>query len=204
MIVVKALQNVHITDEISKFTSELHRDGGVYVSTRDPPLVIQTPALTLETDLTENDTFINLRLKTRDAAFFKHVEEAVSQLALDNKATWFREDIADETISQSLRSFLQDRILRVRVAEELAVFDASKTRIDLPVASTTRVKAVLELSRITFSKTQFGSIWNLKQLRLVEDSTYLFDEEVTGGLVETINESILLAETDEELAPHLE
>jgi hypothetical protein len=204
MVVAKALKNVDITEELSHFAPDLERDGGVYVSTRSTPLLIQTPGLTFETDLSENDTFINLHLKSRDATFFKQVEEAILQLALANKSTWFREDIADETIAQSLRSFLQDRTLRVRVGEDLAVYDASKTRIGLPVASTTKVKAVLELSRITFSKTQFGSIWNLKQLRLVEDSRYLFDEEVTGGLADTINESILLAENDEELAPDLE
>ena len=206
MVVAKALKNVDITEEVSHFNPVLERDGGVYVSTIDSPILVQTPSLTLETDLGENDSFANVRLKSTDVVFFKEVEEALLKLALANKATWFREDIADETIVQSLRSFLQEdeRSLRVRVSDGVVAFDAEKTRVTLPIAAGTRVKAVLELARITFSKTQFGAVWNLKQIRLVEDTRYLFDEEATSGLVEDINESILLAEHDEELVPHLE
>jgi hypothetical protein len=206
MVVAKALKNVDITEEVSHFNPVLERDGGVYVSTIDSPILIQTPSLTLETDLNESDNFINVRLKSADVVFFKEVEEALLKLALANKATWFREDIADETIVQSLRSFLQeeDRSLRVRVSDGVVAFDAAKNRVTLPIPSATRVKAVLELARITFSKTQFGAVWNLKQVRLVEDTRYLFEEEATSGLVEDINESILLAEHDEELVPHLE
>lgn len=206
MVVAKALKNVDITEEVSHFNPVLERDGGVYVSTIDSPILVQTPSLTLETDLGENDSFANVRLKSTDVVFFKEVEEALLKLALANKATWFREDIADETIVQSLRSFLQEdeRSLRVRVSDGVVAFDAEKTRVTLPIAAGTRVKAVLELARITFSKTQFGAVWNLKQIRLVEDTRYLFEEEATSGLVEDINESILLAEHDEELVPHLE
>lgn len=206
MVVAKAIKNVNISKEVSQFTPSLERDGGVYVSIRNPPLIIQTPALTLETGLSEDDSFVNLRLKSKDVPFFKDVEEALLALAITNKATWFREDIADETIAQSLRSFLQEdeRTLRVRVSEEVVAFDAEKKRVDLPIAAATRVKAVLELARITFSKTQFGAVWNLKQIRLAEDTRYLFDEEVTEGLVDEIYDSILLAEHDEELVPDLE
>ena len=204
MVVAKAFNNVNISDEVSSFDSVLQRDGGVYVSTRESPLIVQTPAFTLDDELGESEAFVNLRLKSNDVAFFRGVEEALLDLALTNKATWFREDIADETIAQSLRSFVQDREVRVRVSEGIVAFDASKNRIDLPLPPSTRVKAVLELARITFSKTQFGAVWNLKQVRLVEDTRYLFEEEATDGLAEEINDSILLAEPDEELVPDLE
>ena len=92
--------------------------------------------------------------------------------------------------------------MRVRLADTITAYDTSKTQVELPPPGT-RVKCILELARITFSKTQFGAVWNLKQLRLVEDTKYLFDEEATEGIAEEINESILAADDgnhDEELA----
>jgi hypothetical protein len=204
MVVAKALKNVNVSQEIANFNPTLERDGGVYVSTRDTPILIQTPALTLETELGENEPFVNMCLKSKDVGFFKEVETALLDLAITNKSTWFREDISEDTITQSIRSFVQDRTLRVRVSEGFVAFDASKTRLSLPLAPGTRVKAVLELARITFSKTQFGAVWNLKQTRSVEDTRYLFEEEVVDGLAEDMNESILVAEHDEELVPDLQ
>lgn len=202
MVSAKALKNVDISEEIAGFSSVLVRDGGVYISTRETPLLVQTPALVFDADLTEDDTFVNIRPK--NTTFFKEVENAVLALALVNKGSWFREDIADDLITNSLRSFVEDDTVRVRVSEGFVAFDVNKTRIPFPVAAGVRVKAVLELERITFSKTQFGAVWNLKQVRLVEDSRYLFDEDVVEGLAEEMNESILLAETDEELVSTIE
>jgi hypothetical protein len=192
-MVAKALKNVVITDEVAKFDPSLARDGGVYVSTRTPPLLIHTPTVTLTSDLVESEdaaTFANLKVKACTAQFFKDVEAAVVALAIDRKGSWFREDIPDDVITHSLRSFLNDGVLRVRVAEGLVAYNAAKAKVDLP-AKGTRVRAVLELARITFSKTQFGAVWNLKQVRLTEESSYLFDEDVVEGLAEEINESIL-------------
>ena len=197
-MVAKALKNVNIADELALFDTALQRDDGVYatiVSTRSPPLVVHTPTLTLATPLAENDEtadFANLRLKPCAATFFKDVENAVLALAIERKGTWFREDIPDEVITQSLRSFLneEERVLRVRVSDEIAAYTTDKAKVDLPPRGT-KVRAVLELSRITFSKTQFGAVWNLKQVRLAEESTYLFDEDTVEGLAEQISESIL-------------
>lgn len=192
-MVAKALKNVVITDEVAAFDSALTRDGGVYVSARTPPLLIHTPTVTLSSDLVENDdtaTFANLKVKASAAQFFKDVEDAVLALAIERKGSWFREDIPDEVIAQSLRSFIDEGMLRVRVADEIVAYDPAKAKVDLPPKGT-KVRAVLELARITFSKTQFGAVWNLKQVRLTEESTYLFDEEVVEGLAEEINDSIL-------------
>ena len=207
MVVAKALKNVNIIDEVNHFEATLQRDGGVYVSTLPQPLLIQTPSITVSSDLVENEepaTFANLKMKHASIGFFKEVENAIVQHAIDQKASWFREDIADETITQSLRSFIDEetRTLRVRLADTITAYDASKHKIELPPPGT-RVKCVLELARITFSKTQFGAVWNLKQVRLVEDTGYLFEEEAIEGIVEDMNESILAADDgnhDEELA----
>lgn len=195
MAIIKALKNIDASEEVSRFESSLTRDGGVYVSALSSPLLVQTPAVTISSDLLENDeqvTFAHLKLKTPLLAIFRDIEHEILQRALAQRNTWFREDISDETIQQSFKSFIQldDRTLRVRLADDLRAFDARKTPIALP-GKGTRVKAVLELGRITFSKTQFGAVWNLKQVRLVEDSKYLFDEEDSTGIATDMSDSIL-------------
>lgn len=204
MVAVKALKNVQLKHDLAAFSPSLERDGGVYVSALEHPLIIQTPTLTLTTDLLENDdvvSFTNLRLKTSTLAFFKEVEEELIQQAIAHKGTWFREDIDDETIAQSFKSFVtdEDRLLRVRVADTCTAYDSEKTKVPLPPAGT-KVKAVLELSRLTFSKTQFGAVWNLKQVRLAEEPKYLFEEECVEGIAEEINDSILAVDDEAEVA----
>jgi len=204
MVVAKALKNVVLEHELSSFSPVLQRDGGVYISTLDTPLVIQTPAITLASDLSDESSFATLKMKSSVLSFFKTVEDTLIQHAIANKGTWFREDISDETITQSFKSFLSDddRMLRVRVSEACIAYDTEKNKIALPQAGT-KIKAVLELSRLTFSKTQFGAVWNLKQLRVAEEPKYLFEEECVEGLAEEINESILAVDDetqDEELA----
>lgn len=204
MVVAKALKNVILEHDLTAFNPVLQRDGGVYVSSLETPLVIQTPTIALASDLSEDASFAALKMKSSVLTFFKTVEDTLIQHAIANKASWFREDIGDETIVQSFKSFLSedDRMLRVRVAEACTAYDTEKNKIALPQAGT-KIKAVLELSRLTFSKTQFGAVWNLKQLRLAEEPKYLFEEECVEGLAEEINESILAVDDetqDEELA----
>lgn len=207
MVVAKLLKNVNIDNEMSCFEKTLRRDGGVYVSTLPEPLIIQTPAVTIASDLVESDelaTFANIKMKSSVLEFFKNVEQQLVQVAFANKATWFREDISDDTISKSLRTFIgeEDRTLRVRLADTITAYDASKKQVQLP-SKDTRVKCVLELARITFSKTQFGAVWNLKQLRLVEDTNYLFEDEIVEGIADEINDSILAVDDgnqDEDLS----
>lgn len=202
-MVSRALKTVNISEEIQKFEGPLHRENEVYVASLETPFVVHTPTVILESPL-EDETFANLRLTTSTVALFKDVERSILELALSQKGTWFREDISDETITKSLRSFVDEeaKTVRVRVDENICAFTGSKKKVAVPPVGT-RVKAVIELSRITFSKTQFGAVWNLKQVKLVEDAPYLFEEEVVDGLAETINDSILAADNDEDLAADL-
>ena len=194
----KALKHVVIDDELALFTEELVRDGGVYVSTRTPSLIAQSPPVLLQTELVEGDTeFATLRVTPSASTFFNQIEEKLVDLAISRKAVWFREGISDDLIRASLKSFVapEERTVRVRVADGLQAFDTTKNVVPLP-APGTRIKAVIELGRITFSKTQFGAVWTLKQVKVVEDSKYLFEEDHVEGLVEDITESILAVDIE--------
>lgn len=194
-MVVKALKHVNIDEELARFNDGLVRDGGVYVSTRDVPLIIQTPTLTLASEMDEDADFATLKVSPSTLKFFQDVDAALVDLALAKKSSWFREGIAEDLVRSSLKSFVEETTVRVRVGDGVKAFDSLKNEVPLPQAGT-RVKAVLELGRITFSKTQYGVVWTLKQLKLLEESKYLFEDEQTEGLVEDIGESILAADIE--------
>lgn len=194
-MVVKALKHVNIDEELARFNDGLVRDGGVYVSTRDVPLIIQTPTLTLASEMDEDADFATLKVSPSTLKFFQDVDAALVDLALAKKSSWFREGIAEDLVRSSLKSFVEETTVRVRVGDGVKAFDSLKNEVPPPQAGT-RVKAVLELGRITFSKTQYGVVWTLKQLKLLEESKYLFEDEQTEGLVEDIGESILAADIE--------
>lgn len=202
-----ALRNVVIEDETPKFSTTLHKDQGVYVSSLTTPLCLYTPTVVLASELRDtNDemaSFASLQLKSSVLTFFQQFEEAIIKLAIARKAEWFKEDIDDAVIREGLKSFVdaESKSLRVRVPENCTAFDVSRAKTDLPCEGT-RVKAILELARITFSKTQFGIVWKLKQLQLADDTRCLFDEDTLVQSNHTLKDTLddtLLAVDDEDI-----
>jgi hypothetical protein len=210
-MVTLPLKNLDVHTIFSGFSETLVRDGQVYVSAREAPLLVHCPPVRLASSLTAGDDdtqdFVLLKPKAALLDTFKVVEAQAIALAIANKATWFREDISEDTIAASFKSFVDGEAgtVRVRVSEALAVYDAGKALVSSPPPKGTRVRAVLELARITFGKTQFGLVWTLKQLKLADiPAACLFDDEDEDGtgaqqVAETLDDSILAAHDDDDL-----
>lgn len=158
------------------FDETLERDGSVYVSRLSTPVIISTNPVQLRDDITDDSRFALLQIDDSLISFFKEVEERVVQECLKNKAinVWFREDILDEDIISRAKSFLTDNLIKVKLGENVECFDRCKNPVDAPPQGST-VRVVLEASRITFGRTEFGLIWTLRQMKLVEPC--LLDDE---------------------------
>ena len=181
------------------FAEDLVRDGTVYVSSLETPLVLHTPTVTLAGPLLmdeELQDIVTLKFKKTHLDAFCAVEDALKTMAISHKAEWFKnEELTDETIAAAFKSFVDvdAKTLRVRVDDQLGVFGADKSPQDPPPQGT-RVKAVLSLERATFTKSQFGAVWTLKHLRLVETEdtpAYLFDADETPEYAADITENPL-------------
>lgn len=204
MAPVKQLKAVVPSEDIAAFDETLTRNESVYVALLNPALTVATPTSTLLTSLAagadDNDAedqpaFALLKVNAASMATLKAVEDAALEACFKNKATWFREDLDDETLRASFKSFLdQDaKTVKVRVSEGVAAFDTDRTKLPLP-AEGCKVKAVLELSRLTFGKTECGLVWTLRQVKVVGESRCLFDEDVVvDTLAETLADNILAA-----------
>lgn len=176
------IKQVNIEEAFSTFEDTLRKEPPVYVANLLPkPLVITTGVITLAAPVAGPDgeplpsTVLKLPLAANN--FFADVEVAIKNTCIEKKAQWFKESLSNDALHMSFKSFLHEDCLSVRVDEGVTAFGPDKTQVPLPEENT-KVKAVLELSRITFGKTEFGAKWKLRQLKVMEVAPkYLFDDE---------------------------
>lgn len=162
------------------FNEELERDSdnAVYVSKLVEPLRIVTSPVRLLTSLEDGPPFAQLGVDDSLYAFLESVEQKVLQECLARKTTWFRGEIPDETIVAHVKTFLapEEKAIKVKVSDDLECFAKDKSPVDLP-AEGVLARGILEASRITFGRTEFGLIWTLRQLRLVGECVIPESEE---------------------------
>lgn len=162
---------------------EIRKEGSVYVVGLTRPLLIQAPPTTLVSALDEGVTFAYLAPVGQFAAFLKGVETAVLDACLANKGAWFRREIDDEALRCSFKSFFRPNgTIKVQAPEDLLVFGPDRqlaSRHDIQAGSP--VRAILELHKIVFGKTEFGAMWTAVQLQAAAVPKCLIDDTVDGA-----------------------
>lgn len=160
----------------------IEREGKLYIVKLKDKLVVQTPVLTLTTPLVDDEgdplPFATLAVPSQFGAFARRVEALVLDACVANKAEWFRKDLDDDALRTGFKTFLRPNgTLKIKVPEDAAVFDADKRPIAPgDVAAGTQVRAIIELSRISFGKTEFGAMWRLVQARAVATPECLIED----------------------------
>lgn len=164
------------------------KEDRVYVAPLDPPLLVQTPPVTLLSSLGGDDdggaTFALLDTAGPFLDFVRAAEAAVIEAVVAKRAELFRKDMDPDALRANFKSFVSDAgVLRVKVADDLVVFDASQRAVGHEEASEgARVRCVLELSRVCFGRAEFGAVWRLKQVQGVPGGPCLLTEEAPGAV----------------------
>lgn len=160
-------KNVDIDSALNAFSS-IEKCGTVYIAKLEAPLLVQTPPLTLATHLEDDEgsplTHAHLVLPPAFAEFAHAVEAKVLDSCLANKASWFRRPMDDDSLRAGFKAFCRDKNLKIKLPRDVLFFDANGhllSRTDIPQGST--IRCILELSRISFGRTEFGSVWSLLQ-----------------------------------------
>jgi hypothetical protein len=160
----------------------IEREGKLYVVKLRPKLVVVTPPMALASSLVDADgealPFASLGPSAQFGGFLRRVEAAVLAACIANKADWFRKDLDDDALRSGFKTFLRaNGTVKVKVPDEVAAFDASAGAV-VPgdIAAGAQVRAILELAKISFGKTEFGAMWKLVQIREVTVPRCLIDD----------------------------
>lgn len=187
------------------FSETLQRVNDTYASmlTGGEPLCILTPPVVLKDAIVDEEgetrEYVTIKLKRTYGDLFRELEDRVLQAAKDRKVTWFQnEDLEDQFLDQAMKRFYspETKSLTVRVDDDIG------GRLDTPPG--TRVRCVLELNSIVFTRTQFGALWTLtlvKQAARGED-TYLFDPEEEPDHASIAQGDLLTCLTNRDLTSH--
>lgn len=180
---VSSYRNIDI-DTAFEFGDELVRDGSVYTVPLKDPVTVTTGAISIESALLPESKFAILSIDTDLQTFLSGVETRVVNHCLAHKDTWFG---GNDAIEEHLRKFVFDGEVKVRVdTEDLTCFDARKGLSEDPPAPGVRINALLEASKITFGRTEFGLIWTLRQVRVLEECKIPDEEAPPLAPVNTI------------------
>lgn len=173
----------------------LEREPKLYAVSISPALRVQTPVLTVVND-TVAEPGAALALKGAHQApdglfkFFKDVESRVLDACIENKAAWFPkgETLDADTLRSSFKTFVVDDCLKTRFQDDCVVYDQNRHPLEDPadLSAGTQVRCVLELSKISFGKHEFGVMWRVAQMLLLPGC--LIDE---ADVVESGDEDFL-------------
>jgi Family of unknown function (DUF5871) len=182
--------------QVSSFTvaDSIHKVNNSYVAKLDKPLLLQTAEVVLVNDIVDTQ-YAHLKLNKKGHAVLKALEQAIIEKAVANKKEWFGpKDLEDAFIVNNYKSYFKSRdsesVLTTRLSSETSFFDTAKKPGCPPeqFVASSQVVAVLELTHLSFGRAEFGALWRLKQLKLVEDKKKvcliddsLIDEEEVYG-----------------------
>lgn len=151
----------------------------LYISNLTQPLAVVTPPVELVTSLTDDAPFVYIRPTGGFAQFLRDAEARVLDESMRQKVAWFRREVEDDVLRHNFKSFFRDDgAFKVKVQGEVPVFDATKSPVGAEEAAAgTLARCVLELVRVCFGRQEFGAMWRLTQVRLVEVPPCMIDDE---------------------------
>jgi hypothetical protein len=143
--------------------SDLTKENGMY-TVKFRPIHVQTPVVILEE---HQRRFAILRLPQKFCDFVENVEKSIGDAAKENREKWFKAPLDDDDISQGLKTFLDGNSLKVKVDEDFVLFDNTETCVD-DITTPLKVRCILKASEICFGKSEFGTIFTLKQAQIAK------------------------------------
>lgn len=168
-VVPRAFARVDVEAELAPdaFTGVV-KTGSAYSARLRQPLLVQTPPVVVLSALEDAPTHVHLKVSSspRFVQFLEGVEETLLKTSLESKDAWFRRPVDDDVLRASFRSFYRAGALKVRVPRDAVLFDEMGA-VQESVAPGSSVRCLLELSRVTLGRTEYGAMWSLVQAQVV-------------------------------------
>jgi len=145
------------------------------------PIRIQTTPVVLTTSIEDDSVpFVYVQGDEAMMSFFKKTEQFIEDTCIANKAEWFSlaKKLDDDVLRRGFKTFFGDHGFKVKIGPDVACFDQNKKPIgreDIPVNTTCRL--ILEMSRISFGKHEYGAAWRVVQVQTVPMECLINTEE---------------------------
>jgi hypothetical protein len=116
--------------------------------------------------------FAHITFDPESAKALQGFESWVLSAAKEHKTSWFKKSISDSYLDNSFKTYFKPESgqFTAKVAEDFMVFSSAGDHlpdVSNALKNGSEVVLLLETSQITFGKTEFGSLWKLKQAVVV-------------------------------------
>lgn len=165
-------QNIHDVDFTRTTFGPLERETRLYSVPLKPEITIQTPVVGLASELSsEPGAVVYLHTSGALTKFFQETERQVLEWSLANKGEWFsRAKPDDDIIKSSFKTFITDGKVKVRVHEAFTCFGPNRELLEEPnIPVGAQLRCVLQLTKLSFGRHEFGAMWRLVQARVLPD-----------------------------------
>lgn len=162
----------------------------VSVPLKEGPLAVLTGQVVLcnaPLDATDYEPVPFVTVKPTSASakrFFEAVEARLLEVALENAKAWFNGADAG-AIRESIKSFVKDGSVKLRLSADAAAFDEQGNATDFAeFLAGDLVRAVVEATAARLGKQEFGIVWRIVQIRKVANAVCLIRDEEDDALEE--------------------
>ena len=159
---------------------EINKSSKTFVAPIEPVIRIQTPQVSVISSLVDEHgaalPCAHIKLPAPFLAKMQDVETRVLNHCIAHKSDWLKRDVEDEFVRHSFKSFVKDSALKVLIPEECLFFDFERKECDRE--NMTNARAILELNRVIFGKTEFGAMWRVVQLQSIKETVCLIVDDL--------------------------
>ena len=172
--------NEHVTFQ------EMRAEGRLHVVPFTSPVSVQTPPMTLATELCNEDgerlPFVNVVAPKMFLDFLTSFEEHLVTNSIENRKEWFKKKLDEDAVRQCYKSFMRPGgVLKLKLTESTQAFDALGKPLRMEdIATESRIRCIVEATRLSFGKQEFGSVLRVVQMQVLSDPPcMLLDDTAT-------------------------
>lgn len=158
---------------------DVHREGNMYAVKFKEKLLIQTPPVVCRDSLVNSKgDLLPYLYVVPDPAFAEWLDafdDHMLEQAHNHKDAWFRSHTTRTDIDQSFKRYFKDNVLRLKLSEGVMLVDSARKPVEArDIKPDSRIRVIMELSRILFGRTEFGCVWKAPQVMIHATKECLF------------------------------
>ena len=150
------------------------------------PLLVQILKTTTKEEINPEGT-VEIDI-SQNSEIFKEIEEQIIEVSKSKKDEWFEgkelpDAYFDQAFLPAMKTVKRTSSLKCKIAKGCQVYNSSKEEIDFEELKKNKsLSFIIQVSGIWFSKSRFGVIWKIVQIKTntgkaILKTNYMFEEE---------------------------